>query len=236
MEDLPFWLSLAKAQNGAVLELGCGTGRIFLPLLQSQTAAGQLLVGLDSDADMLHFLKERLPEKAAETVLLIQMDMSVFRFGTRFSLILLPCNTYSTLTGEERRATLAHAYAHLKPGGLLAVSVPNPAALTYLPAYGEPELEETFEHPIDGLPVQVSSYWEKDAASFNLYWQYNHLRSDGSVEEITTRTQHKIVPVQDYLDELQTAGFSRTTIYGDFDHSPYTEQSPTLILLAQSEG
>jgi ubiquinone/menaquinone biosynthesis C-methylase UbiE len=34
-EDLPFWLKLAQQQGGPVLELGCGTGRVLIPLIQA---------------------------------------------------------------------------------------------------------------------------------------------------------------------------------------------------------
>ena len=39
--DVPFWRTLALQQDGPVLELGCGTGRISIPLAK----AGVSLVG-----------------------------------------------------------------------------------------------------------------------------------------------------------------------------------------------
>ena len=39
----PFYLALAQAAGGAVLELGCGTGRFTIPLAR----AGVLITGLD---------------------------------------------------------------------------------------------------------------------------------------------------------------------------------------------
>ena len=52
-EDLPFWLKLANQQGGPVLELGCGTGRVLLPLARG----GFQTVGLDNDLEMLRFLQ-----------------------------------------------------------------------------------------------------------------------------------------------------------------------------------
>jgi len=235
-EDIPFWQKLAKQTTGDILEMGCGTGRVYLPLLRALKTTHRHIVGIDTDASMLHFLRDHTPPSLISKTFLAQADMTTFRSGVDFSLVLIPCNTYSTLTRKERLATLAHAHAHLTIGGLFVVSVPNPIALADLPAYGEPELEETSEYPINSSPVQVSSYWEKDAAYFNLYWQYDIIHPDGSVEEITTRTQHELTPLPSYLDELHKAGFTNITIYGDFDCTPFTEQSPALILLAQSEG
>ena len=47
--DVPFWRSLALQTGGIVLELGCGTGRISVPLGR----AGIQLVGLDRSEPML---------------------------------------------------------------------------------------------------------------------------------------------------------------------------------------
>src|SRR5258708_2504579 len=47
--DVPFWRRVAAACGGPVLELGCGTGRVSLPLAR----AGVNLVGIDRSAPML---------------------------------------------------------------------------------------------------------------------------------------------------------------------------------------
>src|SRR2546425_3012707 len=47
--DVPFWRRLASSAEGRVLELGCGTGRVSLPLARS----GVRLVGVDRSAAML---------------------------------------------------------------------------------------------------------------------------------------------------------------------------------------
>lgn len=235
-EDIPFWLALARQSKGDILEMGCGTGRVYIPLLQALSKTQRRVIGIDTDASMLRFLQAQLTAPLIHSALLIQEDMSAFHFGMTFDLIILPCNTFSTLTGEERRRTLSRVEAHLAAGGLFAVSIPNPAALADLPGYGEPELEETFSHPADGTPVQVSSYWKKEGTLFDLYWQYDHILPSGDIEQITSRTQHKLLDFQTYLNELQRTGFAKSTIYGDFDFSAYTNESPALILLAQKNG
>src|SRR3954470_8087291 len=47
--DVPFWRRVAREARGPVLELGCGTGRVSLPL----TRAGVTLVGVDRSERML---------------------------------------------------------------------------------------------------------------------------------------------------------------------------------------
>ena len=47
--DVEFVLSLAQQQDGPVLEMGCGTGRLLLPLAR----AGFEVTGIDTSAAML---------------------------------------------------------------------------------------------------------------------------------------------------------------------------------------
>ena len=54
--DVPFWRQLALRARGSVLELGCGTGRISLPLVR----AGVRVIGIDRSAPMLNRARRRL--------------------------------------------------------------------------------------------------------------------------------------------------------------------------------
>src|SRR5262245_11397040 len=51
--DVPFWRRLAAGGGGRVLELGCGTGRVTIPLLR----AGCEVVGVDRSVEMLKRLR-----------------------------------------------------------------------------------------------------------------------------------------------------------------------------------
>src|SRR5687768_5173495 len=54
--DVPFWRNLAARAAGPVLELGCGTGRIAVPIGR----AGVRLVGIDRSAAMLAKCRRRV--------------------------------------------------------------------------------------------------------------------------------------------------------------------------------
>ncbi len=235
MEDLPFWLSLAKSHPGEVLELGCGTGRILLPVLQ----AGYKAIGLDNDLDMLRFLINQWPLKGAPPV--FQADMAHFHLAAEFSLILLPCNTLSTLSSTVRRRVFDHAAALLSPMGLFSASLSNPQVLLDLPAHSDSEVEEVFNLPPDGSslqgePIQVSSSWARSREDFTVSWHYDHLLPDGRADRLTVKARHLLTPTDEYLAELRQSGFTILDLFGDFDSSPYTPDSPSLIILAQKGG
>ncbi len=228
-EDLHFWLDLAKRHGRRILELGCGTGRVLLPLAE----AGYPIYGLDRDSEMLSFLKEITPASLAPWVNIFQGDLCAYHLAARFSLILLPCNTYSTLSPSQRAQALQRVRQHLQPDGIFAVSMPNPGLLESLPRRSDPEIEEVFPHPQDGEPVQVSSSWKRTRQQVAFTWYYDHLWPDGTVDRTTQQVTHYLTPIETTLGEFNAAGLEITDLYGDFDKSPYTIQASYLILLAR---
>ena len=232
LDDIPFWLKLAELCGSPILELGCGTGRVLLPLAQ----AGYRLYGVDNDPGMLMFLHSQIPAGIEPAPTIIQADMTrlVDRLSeiATFSLVISPCNTLSLLSPAERKATLASVYCLLRPGGCLALSLPNPEELVRLPQSSPPEIEEVFTHPVSGLPVQVSSSWRRTSKVFIVRWDYDQLLPDGQVEHTSVKLSHSLAPVHTYLTELTSTGFTRIETYGDFDESPYEPDSPELLLVA----
>jgi hypothetical protein len=158
--------------------------------------------------------------------------MAAFHLGLTFGLVLLPCNTFSTLDAAGRQSTLERTYAHLRPGGIFAASLPNPVQLRQASRQSAPEVEETFLHPVDGEPVQVSSAWKRSSRDFQLTWIYDHLLPDGRVERHCAQVRHSLVGMETYLEELQQAGLKILHLFGDFDRSPFDGDSPNLILVA----
>ncbi len=227
LEDLPFWLNLARRYGSPILELGCGTGRILSPLYE----AGFAIIGLDNDPAMLAYLRETWRGNALSA--LIQADMTAFHLAPVFHLVILPCNTYSTLTPAQRQSALACVRGCLIQGGPFCVSLPNPALLKRLPKESAAEVEEVFSHPVDGEPVQVSSGWKRTRDTFTLEWHYDHLLPDGHVERTTACVCHHLEKIDRYLEEFNQAGFNDIKIFGDFDESPYDKSSPNLIIVAE---
>jgi len=229
MEDLPFWLSLAHQTGGPVLDLGVGTGIVSTALV----SAGFNVDGLDRDLEMLSYLKRNLPQGMMGRFGFFQGDMTSYHLARAYGLIILACNTLSTLTMKEMHRVFTLVYRHLRPGGLFAADLPNPSVLSNLPSEGETEFETSFEHPVTGYPVQVNSAWRRAENEAVIIWHYDHLFPDGRIERISQRTKHYIYKLKDYIGGLERAGLQIVSLYGDFQRNEYHPAAAQLILVAR---
>jgi len=137
--DLPLWEDLAEAADGAVLDLGCGAGRVTLHLARR----GNTVTGLDIEPALVATLDERAEELSASAVL---GTAGNFDLGTEFGLVLAPMQLVQLLEDAERRAgCLRCVNAHLKQDGLAAFAI-----VDGMPAFGDasPPLPDTRE--VDG--------------------------------------------------------------------------------------
>jgi SAM-dependent methyltransferase len=109
------------AGEGAVLELGIGTGRIALPL----AARGVRVHGIDLSPDMVAQLRAK---PRGEDIPVTIGDFSTTRVDGTFSLAYLVFNTINNLTTQDAQvACFENVAAHLEPGGCFVIEVGVPA-------------------------------------------------------------------------------------------------------------
>jgi SAM-dependent methyltransferase len=117
--DIPLWLELAAATPGApVLDVGCGTGRVALPLAR----AGNPVMGVDVDAALLAELARRAGTLPVDIVCTDARELDLP--SRRFALCVAALQTIQLFGGPRPRARfLAAARRHLRPGGILACAI-----------------------------------------------------------------------------------------------------------------
>lgn len=227
-DDLPYWFKLAQQYGDPILELGCGTGRVCLPLAE----AGYKIIGIDNDLDMLLFAKKQINNQVQSQLHLIQADMREFSLHQKYNLIISPCNTLSTLPFSALKKTILNIYQQMKTSASFAVSLPNPYIFEELPEFSDTELEDEFIHPVDGEPVQVSNRWVLENDQITFYWYYDHLLSDGSVIRTEASTTHYLFSTTDYIEIFREIGFSDVQLFGDYSFTGYSSDSAYLNILA----
>jgi len=127
-QDVRFWQDLARREGGPVLELGCGTGRLTMPVART----GARVVGVDRSRPMLAYATtraRRLP--VGQRPLLVLGDIRKLPFEDEsFSVVIAPYGMLQSLTKErDLEAALAEAARVLRRGAVLGIDlVPDLAA------------------------------------------------------------------------------------------------------------
>lgn len=174
--DLEAWEELASAAGGAVLDLGCGTGRVAMHLARR----GHEVWGVDIDADLVVALRERA---AAEGLPLhaVHADVRELDLDREFGLAIAAMQFIQMIGAETTRLdALRLTAAHLAPGGRLAAAILDgtPDDLTGAPA-PLPDIREVDGRVYSSLPADVIA----DGPRLELRRLRQEVASDGTTEE-----------------------------------------------------
>ena len=119
--DRLYFQRIVEISGGPVLDVGCATGRILLPLCRT----GVDIDGCDPTADVLAVCRERLATENLQAALYPQA-MQHLDLPRRYQTILVPCGTIQLVVDEaEVTAALQRLHDHLLPGGLLLLALYN---------------------------------------------------------------------------------------------------------------
>lgn len=110
----------AAAGQGAVLEMGIGTGRLALPL----AARGVAVEGIEASAAMIRRLQA---QPGSERVVVHQVDLAGFDLPrTDFAVVVCAVSTLFMLSHEDQCTALQAAARHLRPRGTLFIETFRP--------------------------------------------------------------------------------------------------------------
>lgn len=221
--DAAFYKNLASESGGPVLELGCGTGRVLLPIARQ----GIPCYGVDKSPGMLDQFRRK---SGAETVTLVRAEMESFDLGGRkFPLIYSAFRAFQHLeTVQDQLACLRAVRAHLEPGGLFAFDVFAPR-LEVMAVDEAPEgLDVSFKH--EGRPMKRYGKVTRDRAR-QLILVTMRYEGDGPDTIVTFSMRWFWRYELEHL--LHRAGFSEVAIFGDFDRRPISRDSPAFVVLAR---
>ena len=123
LSDLEFWSRVVAAtRGGAVLELGCGTGRVSVPL----AASGVTVVGVDFSMPMLRRARTRARTAALGSRLrLVRSDIQALPFAPdSFEMVIAPYGVMQSMPGADALAAALRSIANaLTTGGSVWIDV-----------------------------------------------------------------------------------------------------------------
>jgi SAM-dependent methyltransferase len=237
-QDLAFYLETAAASRGPVLELGCGTGRIAVPLAES----GLRVTGLDISQRMLQQAEQKrssLAPAGRDLLRLIHGDMTSFDIPEQFPLIIIPFRPFQHLLSVEAQlGCLRCARRHLADGGRLVMDFfQTDAARMHDPKFLEAHFLAEYEMP-GGRKVRV---FERIAA-FHRAAQCNDVEMafevtppGGHVDRHVFAFTFRYFFRYEVAHLLARCGFRLLETFGDFDRSPLKDDSPEMIFVADAE-
>lgn len=232
-QDLQFYRRIAKRIGGPILELGCGTGRLAIPLAK----AGYEVTGIDASAGMLAKAEEKTNElkpAVRERLDFVCARMEDYSLDREYSLIIVPYNGFLLLEDDDTcRAALECAKRHLKPEGLLILDTYE----NFLDHEPHDEAQHRWTYENRKNSVKISCYesihqdYDNQVTVFDI--TYIDKFKDG-----TERTRHaplRLRTIFRYQMELllNERGFEVRSVYGDYNGAPHKPGSFTMLTVAE---
>ena len=234
-DDVRFYRTLADERGGPILDLGCGTGRLMLPLLR----AGHTVVGIDRAPAMLARAAARVRRLAPgvrRRALLLRGDMRQLPVRRRFEFAVAAFHTIQHLATDRELARFFAGVARtLRPGGWFAFDTfaPNAQFLTRAnagrKARGDRRWARThFRHPATGRRTEYSESYRLDGRILTTTFHY---RAVGARQRRVALV-HRLLSPTDIERLLAGSGLTLIATWGGFDGQPLdakTEQHVYLV-------
>ena len=227
--DVPFWRRIALGGQGPVVELGCGTGRISLPLVR----AGATVVGVDRSEPMLaRAAARRRRSRSGERLQLVRADIRSLPFepGT-FETVIAPYGVLQSLLRDaDLKATLDSVARILKPGGRFGIDlVPD------VPDWREYRNRTQMRGRAAGgrhFTLVESVRQERKRRLTTFEQRYIERRGRATSEHPFTLT-FRTLSVRQMASRLAGAGFAVDHVLGDYRGRPWDARADVWIILAR---
>jgi SAM-dependent methyltransferase len=204
-EDVPFYVELARATEGTLVELAVGNGRVAIPVARE---TGRRVLGIDSSPAMLEQARERAAAAGVDLELR-EGDMRELALDEPAGLVYCPFRALLHLpTWADRRRVFERVYASLRPGGRFAWN-----AFVFSPRVavrndGEWEEQNGIRHRIDHVPqdnrVDITL---ASGDTISLWW--------------LNRSEWEAL--------IDVGGFEVEALYGGFAREPFDESANEFV-------
>lgn len=225
--EVEFYVKMAKEHGSRALEVGCGTGRICIPMAK----AGVAVTALDISSSMLALCQEKIAMAGflPAEIELVRADMRRFDLDSTYPFIAMAYRTLMhLLTPDDQAQCLRCIRRHLEPGGVFACnlwmakpsSIP-PAAITDV----EVPLELVGQHPVPGENIVLFHFHAARYDEFDQQIIEQHRIQERDLRGHILR-QQELHLTRAWLTRREMehlvyrCGFRVEAIYGNFDRAP----------------
>jgi ubiquinone/menaquinone biosynthesis C-methylase UbiE len=231
--DVPFWRRAAAGADGPVLELGCGTGRVSLPLAR----AGVSLVGIDRSGPMLERARRRVTRSSnrplAKSLRFVRGDIRALPFETgAFSMVIAPYGILQSLIRpRDLTATLASVARVAARGATFGIDlVPD------VPKWREYENRVQLRGRAGGAQLTLIESVRQDPKRHLTTFEQTYVeRRGGNTREHRFDLTFRTLSVRQMTRQLEGAGFQVQAVLGDYRGRPWDDRADVWIIMAKKK-
>lgn len=214
-------------EDGLVLELGCGTGKMTRLL----SAAGYDMIGVDNSEDMLEIAREKQFEEADGKILYLLQDMREFELYGTVRAVVSICDSMNYILDEEdllQVFKLVNNY--LDPQGIFIFDLNT--LYKYRELLGETTISENRE---EGSFIWDNYFDEEE--QINEYDLTLFIREENDLyrkyEETHYQRAYELETVKKLLEQ---AGMEFVAAYDAFSKEAVKEDSERIYVIAKEHG
>jgi SAM-dependent methyltransferase len=228
VDDVAFYRDLAREADGPALEVGVGTGRVYLELLD----AGLDVDGVDLSPGMLERCRETADERGLDATVR-EADVTAFEPDREYGLVYAPARAFNHLPRlDDQRAALERIRGALEPGGRVALNTFVPSFEVVAESYGEPEEEQV---TVDGTTYRyVALTGLHDEVEQVATYRKELYRADTGELVAERETPLALVSKREFELLFDAAGFTDWTVYGGFDREPLASADQEMVWVAEA--
>jgi ubiquinone/menaquinone biosynthesis C-methylase UbiE len=227
--DVAFWRRIVRRERGRVLELGCGTGRLLMPLAR----AGIDVTGIDFAGAMLAragVRARRLP--SARRPALVQGDVRALPFADgAFGVVLASYGfLQSIIQPRDLTRALDDVARVVVPGGLFGIDlVPDlPRWSTY-----RRRVSLRGRAARGAIVTLVETVRQDRRRHLTMFDETFVVRRGGATERRDFTLTFRTLPMADTLARVRRAGFRVEAVLGDYRGGPWRPDADVWVVLAR---
>lgn len=227
--DDSFYLKEAFAAKGPVLEVGCGTGRLFMNMLD----AGVDIFGLDISASMIEILWQKLQPEYRKRVFVA--DICNYNSQRKYDLIIAPFRVFSHLiTVEEQLFALNNINDILSENGrfIFDLYIPDPKIImdgfkNFTDFEDEYAPGESFKRIVNSISDHVNQITD---VNFRFEWT----DKDG-IHSFDWDFPMRYYYRWEIEHLIKLSKLELVTIYGDFEGNILTRDSKEFVVICKKD-
>jgi SAM-dependent methyltransferase len=232
-DDILFYINQIRSRDQSILELGCGTGRVLLPL----SSHCGYIHGIDKSDTMISICRDKLniagiPKTKAQVEV---ADITSFNLGKKFDLIIAPFRVFQNLETEKEVSGLFKGVrSHLKDNGSCIINVFRPFGSRdeIIRSWSSPDETIDWEVPYEDGKLACSNRKTRiDITNMILYPEliYRIYQENKLAEEERLQIAMKCYWPEELINLIESYRFRIRAQWGGYNNEEYGK-GPELVI------